>query len=69
MFAEQDEKNDETIIYANFGGANPNKENVEITVRRECFMPSEEGVGFITVSGFNINKAATTMMNSLLTGR
>ncbi|SCY17626.1 Right handed beta helix region [Pseudobutyrivibrio sp. AR14] len=59
-YAEQDKKNDETVFYCNFGGANPNKENVEITVRRECFMPSKEGVSYITVSGFNINKAATT---------
>ena len=59
-YTEQDNENDETVFYANFGGANPNKENVEITVRRECFMPSKEGVGFITVGGFNINKAATT---------
>ena len=59
-YAEQDNENDETVFYANFGGADPNKENVEITVRRECFMPEKEGVGFITVSGFNINKAATT---------
>ena len=59
-FAEQDEETDETVIYANFQGADPLKENVEITVRRECFMPQEEGIGYITVSGFNINKAATT---------
>ncbi len=59
-YAEQDIQNDETVIYANFGGKDPNKECVEINVRRECFMPGKEGVGYITVSGFNINKAATT---------
>ncbi len=59
-FTEQNTETDETIIYANFGGADPTKENVEITVRRECFMPSKTGVGYITVQGFNINKAATT---------
>ncbi len=59
-YTEQDSEKDETIIYANFQGANPNEENVEINVRRECFMPSKTGVGYITVSGFNINKAATT---------
>ncbi len=59
-YAAQSEDKDETIFYANFGGADPNTENVEITVRRECFMPSKEGIGYITVSGFNINKAATT---------
>ncbi len=59
-YAEQDKESDETVFYANFGGADPTVENVEITVRRECFMPQEEGIGYITVSGFNINKAATT---------
>lgn len=59
-YASQDKESDETVFYANFNGANPNRENVEITVRRECFMPQEEGIGYITVSGFNINKAATT---------
>ncbi len=43
-----------------FKGADPNKENVEINVRRECFMPSKTGVGYITVSGFTVTKAATT---------
>lgn len=56
----QDTETDETIIYANFQGKNPNEENVEINVRRECFLPSETGRNYITVSGFNINKAATT---------
>lgn len=59
-YACQDKEKDETVFYANFGGADPNHENVEITVRRECFMPSAEGISYITVSGFNINKAATT---------
>ena len=57
-YAEQD--GNETVIYANFQGKNPNEENVEINVRRECFMPSKTGVGYITVSGFSISKAATT---------
>ncbi len=48
-----------TLIYANFHGLNPNEENVEINVRRNCFYPSTEGKGFITVSGFVICKAAT----------
>ncbi|MBQ5426381.1 MAG: right-handed parallel beta-helix repeat-containing protein, partial [Pseudobutyrivibrio sp.] len=59
-FTEQDEKTNETILYANFRGLDPNKENVEILVRRNCFMPDENGINYITVSGFNINKAATT---------
>ncbi len=59
-YTEQDPETDETVIYANFQGLDPNKENVEITVRRRCFMPSKTGVGFITVRGFKIDKAATT---------
>ena len=59
-YTEQDAEADETVIYANFRGADPNVENVEINVRRMCFFPKETGVSYITVSGFNINKAATT---------
>lgn len=57
-YTEQD--GDKTVIYANFQGKNPNVENVEINVRRNCFMPSRTGVDYITFSGFNVNKAATT---------
>ncbi len=57
-YTEQD--GDETVIYANFQGKNPNEENVEINVRRNCFMPADTGINYITVSGFDINKAATT---------
>jgi hypothetical protein len=49
-----------TVIYANFQGKNPNEENVDINVRRNCFMPVKNGVNYITVDGFDINKAATT---------
>ena len=59
-YTEQDEKTDETVLYANFRGADPNAENVEINVRRECFFPSKTGVGYLTVSGFKVEKAATT---------
>ena len=49
-----------TAIYANFQGKDPNAEKVEISVRRNCFMPDQTGIGYITVSGFKIDKAATT---------
>lgn len=55
----QDPKRDETLIYANFHGLNPNEENVEINVRENCFYPSKEGVGYLTLSGFKVTKAAT----------
>lgn len=51
---------DHTVIYANFQGADPNENNVEINVRRNCFYPSVTGINYITVSGFTIRQAATT---------
>ena len=48
-----------TVLYANFQGADPNRENVEINVRRNCFYPSKTGVSYITLSGFVIRQAAT----------
>ncbi len=56
-FTEQEDE--VTLIYANFRGADPNNENVEINVRRNCFYPAHSGVGYITVSGFTIKQAAT----------
>lgn len=58
-YAEQDTSTDETVIYANFGKFNPNKENAEISVRATCFQPSKTGVNYITLSGFTVCKAAT----------
>lgn len=58
-YTVQDEKEDETILYANFQGRNPNEENVEISVRKNCFYPEKEGVGYITLSGFTVRQAAT----------
>ena len=56
-YTEQEEGN--TVLYANFQGADPNAENVEINVRRNCFYPSETGKSFITLSGFTVTQAAT----------
>ena len=49
-----------TVFYANFKGLDPNKEEVEIFVRRNCFMPKKNGLNYITVSGFKICNGATT---------
>ena len=57
-YTEQD--GDETVLYANFHDLDPNQENVEFAVRRNVFMPSENGIGYITVQGFLMDKAATT---------
>lgn len=56
-FTETDEEN--TYIYANFGGADPNAELVEINVRDACFYPSEPGRDYITIRGFRMSHAAT----------
>ncbi|WP_372948736.1 right-handed parallel beta-helix repeat-containing protein [Mariniphaga sp.] len=54
------ESNDEnTFIYANFQGADPNKEQVEINVRKSCFYSEKTGISFITVRGFRMSQAAT----------
>lgn len=48
-----------TIIYANFQGADPNQELAEVNVRRSCFYPEVTGLNFITVRGFEMAQAAT----------
>ena len=58
-YAEQDPEQDATVIYANFHEFDPRKENIEINVRRSCFSPKQEGIGYITLSGFSVTKAAT----------
>ncbi len=50
---------DTTSIYANFQGADPNRELVEINVRKSCFYPQETGIDYITVRGLEMAQAAT----------
>lgn len=47
-----------TVIYANFQGKNPNEELTEINVRKCCFYPEKTGRNYITVRGFEIAQAA-----------
>ncbi|MBN2291981.1 MAG: right-handed parallel beta-helix repeat-containing protein [Pirellulales bacterium] len=56
-YCKSDDKN--THIWANFHGADPNKELVEINVRPTCFYPDTPGRNYITVSGFTMRHAAT----------
>ncbi len=56
-YCEADEGH--TYIYANFQGKNPNRELVEINVRKSCFYPSEPGKNYITVKGFRMSQTAT----------
>ena len=55
-FAEVTEEN--TVLYANFQGADPNRELTEINVRPYCFYPEKTGLNYITVRGFEIAQAA-----------
>ena len=48
-----------TTIWANFSGADPNSELVEINVRRSVFYPTEHHLDYITVRGFELAHAAT----------
>ena len=50
---------DETTIWANFQGADPNRELVEVNVRRSVFYPTEHHVDYITVRGFELAQAAS----------
>jgi hypothetical protein len=55
-FAVVDTEN--TTIYANFQGKNPNEELTEINVRKCCFYPEQTGKNYITVRGFEMAQAA-----------
>ncbi|MCM1182862.1 MAG: right-handed parallel beta-helix repeat-containing protein [Roseburia sp.] len=57
-YCEADER--KTTLYANFQGADPNEEEVEIHVRKACFFPEKTGLDYITVRGFEMMHAATS---------
>ncbi len=46
-------------ILANFHKFNPNRELVEISVRKTCFYPEKPGINYLTLRGFHISQAAT----------
>ena len=56
-YCESDKE--QIYIYANFHEADPNRELVEINVRRSCFYPEKNNIDFITVKGFYMSHAAT----------
>ncbi|MDR1675038.1 MAG: right-handed parallel beta-helix repeat-containing protein [Tannerella sp.] len=56
-YCETDAEN--TTVWANFHQYNPNKELVEISVRRTCFYPEKPGVNYLTIQGFHISEAAS----------
>lgn len=55
-FAEVD--NESTTIWADFKGKDPNKEMVEINVRKAVFYPEQEGINYLTVRGFTMEHSA-----------
>jgi len=56
-FAVVDDEN--TTVWAQFKGVDPNQEEVEVNVRQSVFYPSEPGRNYITVRGFTLEQAAT----------
>lgn len=57
-YVEQAPADQATIIYANFQGKNPNKEDVELTLRETCFYPTKKNINHLILSGFTMTKAA-----------
>lgn len=49
----------QTLIWAQFRGVNPNEQLVEINVRQTVFYPDQPGRDYITVRGFTMSQAAT----------
>lgn len=56
-YAKVNEK--QTVLYANFANKDPNEFITEMNVRRCCFYPEKNGIGYITVQGFEFAHAAT----------
>lgn len=56
-FCESDKEN--TYIFANFHEADPNKELIEVNVRKSCFYPKKNNINYITIRGFHMSQAAT----------
>jgi len=56
-FGKADQEN--TTIWAQFNGVDPNENLVEINVRQTVFYPAKQGINFITVRGFTLRQAAT----------
>jgi hypothetical protein len=50
---------EQTTIWANFQGVDPNEELVEINARRSVFYPVEHHLNYITVRGFELAQAAS----------
>ncbi|MCU0871941.1 MAG: right-handed parallel beta-helix repeat-containing protein, partial [Pirellulaceae bacterium] len=56
-FGQVDDEN--TTLWAQFKGVNPNEQLVEINVRQTVFYPDQPGRNYLTVRGFLLRHAAT----------
>jgi len=56
-FGQVDAQN--TTLWAQFKGVDPNQQRVEINVRQTVFYPQKTGINYITVRGFILERAAT----------
>ena len=52
-------KENETLLYVNFGELVPQETETEINVRKSCFFPEKTNLDYITVRGFAMGRAAT----------
>jgi alpha-L-arabinofuranosidase len=50
---------DNTTLWAQFPGVDPNQQPVEINVRKTVFTPEKTGINYITLRGFTLRNAAT----------
>jgi len=55
------QENGKTILVANFGKSNPNKELTEINVRPTAFSANSLGVNYVMLDGFEISQIASPM--------
>ena len=56
-FGQVDKEN--TTLWAQFKGVDPNEQEVEMNVRETVFYPEKPGMNYITVRGFTLRHAAT----------
>jgi alpha-N-arabinofuranosidase len=56
-FGQEDKEN--TTLWAQFKGVDPNEQEVEMNVRQTVFYPEKPGMNYITVRGFTLRHAAT----------
>jgi alpha-L-arabinofuranosidase len=59
VFQPRKSDSDNTTIWAQLPGVNPNDAGIEINVRKTVFTPEKTGINYITVRGFKLRNAAT----------